>query len=379
MLNNPVAHFSKRYIAALRLHATGRSRIIPPTAQGLGRAAVGLETWDLARLHEAALKDLMVSPGLAARRKSVEKQVGAYFLETLAPIEETHRIARVAKRRIRELDAALEARNDTLESARKTLALEVSRRQAAEAELAKGLRDCDVLLEQSRLMRVQMRGLARRLLTAQEDERGEISRELHEEIAQTLVGINVLLFSLSKAATINTVGLKRKIAATQRLLVRSVSTVHRFAGELRPSLLDDLGLIPALRSYLRALPLRHGLQIHFKAFAEVEGMEDRKRTACYRVAQEALLNVVRHAGASVAMVELKKVGNGVRMEVSDNGKAFDPARVFASETIKRLGLLGMRERVEMVGGQFSIVSAAGKGTIVRAEFPFSSNRRIKPP
>jgi len=332
----------------------------------------------LARLHEVALNDLMGSRGSAARKKSVEKQVGAYFLETLAPIEETHRIARAAKLQIRELGAALDARNDALESAMKRLVLEVSRRQAAEVGLAKGLRDCSVLLVQSRLMRVQMRGLARRLLTAQEDERGEISRELHEEIAQTLVGINVLLSSLSEAATINTVGLKRKIAATQRLLLRSVSIVHRFAGELRPSLLDDLGLIPALRSYLRSLPLRHGLRIHFKAFAEVEAMEDRRRTACYRVAQEALLNVVRHAGASIAVVEIKNVGNGVRLEVSDNGKAFDPARVFASESIKRLGLLGMRERVEMVGGRFSIVSVAGQGTTVRAEFPFSSDRRINP-
>jgi len=346
----------------------------------LGRTAVvlGLETWDLARLHAEALHALMASPRLAARKKSVEKQVGAYFLETLAPIEETHRIARTAKQQIRELDAALEAKDEALESARKRLALEVSRRHAAEDGLAKGLRDCDVLLEHSRLMRVQMRGLARRLLTAHEDERGEISRELHEEIAQTLVGINVLLSSLSKAAMINTAVLKRKIAATQRLLVQSVTTVHRFAGQLRPSLLDDLGLIPALRSYLRALPLRHGLRIHFKAFAEVEALEDCKRTACYRVAQEALLNVVRHAGASMALVEIKKVGNGVRMEVSDNGKAFDPARVFASETIERLGLLGMRERVEMVGGRFSIVSAAGKGTTVRAEFPFSTDRRIHP-
>ena len=145
-------------------------------------------------------------------------------------------------------------------------------------------------------------------------------------------------------------------------------TVHRFARELRPALLDDLGLLPALRSYMRDFTKRTHIPIRFTAFAEVENMSIGKRTVLYRVAQEAITNVGKHAQASRLEVSLKGRGGVVQMEIRDNGKAFDVERVLARRTT-RLGLLGMRERVEMVGGSFAAESTRGQGTTIRVQLP----------
>jgi signal transduction histidine kinase len=153
---------------------------------------------------------------------------------------------------------------------------------------------------------------------------------------------------------------------------RSLQIVHKFARELRPASLDDLGLIPALRAYIDELPKRKGRRISFAAFSGVEALGNDKRTVLYRVAQEALTNVVKHAQARQVKVLILKAPGGVSLEVSDNGKAFDVARLSSPRWTKRLGLLGMRERVEMVGGRFNIVSCAGIGTTLRAEIPFDS-------
>jgi len=144
---------------------------------------------------------------------------------------------------------------------------------------------------------------------------------------------------------------------------------------LRPAMLDDLGLTPALRSFIKELPHTKDLKIQLKTTPEVEAMDNMRRTVFYRVAQEALLNVVRHAEARTATVSLETIPNGIRLEVRDDGKAFEMADMVATIDYQRLGLLGMKERVRMVGGEFYIESKPGKGTIVRAEIPYLTNLR----
>ena len=129
---------------------------------------------------------------------------------------------------------------------------------------------------------------------AQEEERKEISRELHDEIVQTLTGINVQLATLKLEAGANKKSLSKHISYTQRLVERSVDIVHQFARGLRPTLLDDLGLIPALHAYLKAYTRRTGLQVGFSTFAGVEKLGNEKRTVLYRVAQAALMNISQH-------------------------------------------------------------------------------------
>jgi signal transduction histidine kinase len=248
---------------------------------------------------------------------------------------------------------------------------ESDRRREAEAALKKSEKHHILLLNQSRQMQEHLRHLTRKILTAQEDERRQISRELHDEIAQTLTGINVRLANLKREAVVNTKGLKGKIAGTQRLVQKSVKIVHRFARQLRPALLDDLGLIPALNSFTNGMQERTKIPIKLITFPEMQDIDVRKRTVFYRVAQEALTNVVRHAEAKMIQVAFKKHKTSVLMEIRDNGKSFNVQFVLLARGKKHLGILGMRERVEMVGGIFKIESESGHGTLVSAEIPVS--------
>jgi signal transduction histidine kinase len=262
-----------------------------------------------------------------------------------------------------------------LATARRQLNREIARRKLAEAALRKSERRSKQLLAQSRQLHEQMRYLARQILLTQEEERKQISRELHDEIAQTLAGINVYLAALKVESTAKNRGLGRNIARTQRLVEKSVDIVHRFARELRPAVLDDLGLIPALHSFMKGFTGRTRLPIRFTASAEVEQLNTTKRTVLYRVAQEALTNIAKHAAAGTVNVSLQKISGAVSLEITDDGKSFPVGRGFRANKHKRLGLVGMRERVEMVGGSFTIESAPGIGTTVRAQIPFGSTNR----
>ncbi|MFH1498388.1 MAG: sensor histidine kinase [Verrucomicrobiota bacterium] len=257
----------------------------------------------------------------------------------------------------------------TLAVIERKLGREVARRKRCEQALKESREGHRLLLVQSLVLQKKLRGLAHQILSAQEEERRLISRELHDEVVQTLVGINVQLASLGHAASVGTKALRTKIASTQRLVEKSVSAVHQFARELRPSVLDDLGLIPALRAYMKTMADRKKIRIELTATASVETLNDRGRTVLYRVAQEALTNVARHAQATLVSVSIKKTQGAVRMEVHDDGKSFNVEKTIGSKTNKRLGLLGMRERVEMVGGTLTIESAPGHGTTVCAYIP----------
>jgi signal transduction histidine kinase len=254
---------------------------------------------------------------------------------------------------------------------------ESARRKVVETALKKSEKHHIQLLNQSRQMQEHLRHLTHKILTAQEDERRQISRELHDEIAQTLTGINVRLANLKREAVANTKGLKGKISGTQRLVQKSVKIVHRFARQLRPALLDDLGLIAALGSFINGMQERTNIPIKLVTFPELQELDVRKRTVFYRVAQEALTNIVRHAEAKLVLVTFKNRRKTVLMEIRDNGKSFNVQYVLLAKGKRHLGVLGMRERVEMVGGTFKIESSPGQGTLVSAEIPFPLGAKTK--
>jgi signal transduction histidine kinase len=249
---------------------------------------------------------------------------------------------------------------------------ETVRRKAAEAELKESHLHYGQLLAQSRLMQKQLRHLSHQILLAQEEERKHISRELHDEISQILTGINVRLATLKLEATTNTATLKKKIVNTQRLVERSVEAVHRFARELRPPMLDDLGLIPALLAFMKEFGKRTGLRIRFTAVAadKIDALDSLKRTALYRVAQEALTNAVKHGHASLAKVSIQLQPKTLDMEISNNGTSFDVAHTLNERRRNCLGITGMRERMEIVGGTFAITSVPDNSTTVRVQVPF---------
>jgi PAS domain S-box-containing protein len=262
-----------------------------------------------------------------------------------------------------------QARMEALALVNRDLRREIGRRQAVEQSLRKSEQHYSRLLEQSRQMQEQLRLLSRQVLSTQEEERKKISRELHDVIAQTLTGINVRLATLKKEAATNTQGLQRSIARTQRLVQQSVDIVHQFARKLRPTVLDDLGLIPALHTFMKHFRAETGIRVSLSAFAAVEQLHGDKRTVLYRVAQEALTNVARHAQASQVEVKLQKLDGAVCLTVTDDGKGFRTEGVVQTKKAKRLGLLGMKERLEIVGGNLTITSAPGKGSIILAQVP----------
>jgi signal transduction histidine kinase len=292
---------------------------------------------------------------------------------TASSTSENHRAALETNGHLNQVNETLSQRTVERGAICRQLNHEIVRRKAAEEALAKSEQLYGLLLERSRQMQEHLRHLSHQVLFAQEEERKQISRELHDEIAQTLTGINISLATLTKEATINTSSLKKKIASTQQLVEKSMKIVHRFARELRPMLLDELGLIPALHSYMKNFTERTGVHIRFTVFAELEQLDSVKRTVLYRVAQEALTNVARHAQASLVKVSIRKLDGTIRMEIIDNGKSFHVQHVLSGKRNKRLGLLCMRERLEMVNGSFTVESAPGKGTIIRAQIPFSNN------
>jgi signal transduction histidine kinase len=246
---------------------------------------------------------------------------------------------------------------------------EIVRRQAVEQNLKKSEQRQSRLLKQSRHIQGQLRHLSHQILQAQEEERLRISRDLHDEIAQTLVGINVQLATLTREAAGGPKGLQQKIARTQQMVEKSVEKVHQFARKLRPALLDDLGLIPALHAFMKSFTKRTGVRTNLTAFAAVERLDVAKRTVLFRVAQEALTNVGRHAQASRVEVIIHKLPDGICMKIKDDGKSFQVDHLLHGKGRKHLGLLGMRERLEMVGGTFEVESALGKGTTIIAQIP----------
>jgi signal transduction histidine kinase len=246
---------------------------------------------------------------------------------------------------------------------------EIARRKDVEKSLRKSEHQSAQLLKRAGLVQDQLRHLSRRILLVQEEERKRISRELHDVIAQLLTGINVRLATLKKEASVNTKGLGKKITSAQRLVEKSVDIVHRFSRELRPPALDDLGLIPALHSFFKRFTEETGIRVSLTASAEVEGLSNAKRTALYRVAQEAMHNVARHAQASRVNVNISKRPGAIDLRIKDNGKAFDVSHMLQLRKSQSLGLLGIRARAEMVGGKFTIESEPGQGTTILIQIP----------
>lgn len=376
--NPNVQGLAQRYRAALHRYLDKGSAAQLRAALTLGRQALksGLGTLDLALIHEqAVLEDALALKISPTRRARNIQRAGVFFAEAMLPLEETHRAAREVNARLNELNRELNKHTRTLAASNTKLKKEIIKRKAVEATLRKSRQDAVQSLQESRRMQEQLRLLSRRVLSAQEDERKRISRELHDVVAQMLTGINIRLATLKSEAALSTKDFGRKISRTQRLVEESVDNVHRFARELRPAMLDDLGLIPALHTFMNSFTKETGIRVSLKTFAAVENLSIAKRTVLYRVAQEALNNVARHAQASRVDVNIQRVEDHVDVQIKDDGKAFDVGRVLNSKKVRHLGLLGMRERVEMLGGKFKVASAPGKGTTIHLKIPV--NRVIK--
>ena len=223
-----------------------------------------------------------------------------------------------------------------------------------------------ILYEQMQASTERMQGLSRRLVEVQENERRQIARELHDEAGQALVSLRLGLRLLEREIDQGG-GAGIRVAELVSRTDAVIEGLHRLAADLRPASLDHLGLEAALRQFLASAGVGLGLVIRFKArgFAEVR-LPTAVETALYRVAQEAVTNVVRHARATRVDVLAEHRGEWVRLMVEDDGVGFDPDGAWPEDSI---GLVGMKERAEALGGSLTIESVAGRGTTVVVEVP----------
>jgi two-component system sensor histidine kinase UhpB len=221
-------------------------------------------------------------------------------------------------------------------------------------------------VQQSRLDALQKeqalrRELLRHTVRAQEEERARIARELHDETAQELSAVMLELATLRSM-------LKRQKAVSEKVerlqsLSRQISQgLYRLVRDLRPAQLDDLGLVPALRYLIGQYHLSMNLDAAFRVEGDVRRLDPALETTLFRVAQEALTNVARHAGTREAQVELIYGTETICLTVADKGQGFDALERFSAP--RGWGLEGMRARIESVGGEFRLVSAPGEGTII---------------
>jgi signal transduction histidine kinase len=207
----------------------------------------------------------------------------------------------------------------------------------------------------------ETRSLSAQLERAQEEERRSIARELHDEIGQA---VSAIAWEVGRAASMAESGpVRTQLAAVSTAAERTVEAVRRISLSLRPSMLDDLGLVAALEWQAREVGNRTGLDVEVLAEDSAGEMPDAQRTCIYRVTQEALQNCVRHAGASAVRIGLTQAPKSVKLHVEDNGKGFRPART------RGLGLLGMEERVTRLGGRLLVRSEPGRGTTLSVELP----------
>lgn len=216
----------------------------------------------------------------------------------------------------------------------------------------------------------RLRRLTRRFEAAKEDERKRIARELHDDLGPSLTAVIINLQLLS--AERRPEQLTRRIEETVDLADRMIQRIREISLDLRPPLIDELGLVPALSGYLESISERTGIKIAMSGDRELGPLPAHVPITAFRIVQEAVTNVIRHAGACRVDVAVRRNGSGIDVSVTDDGRGFDVGETMDhAATGKAIGLLGMQERVGMVGGEIEIDSAPGVGTRIRARLPLS--------
>jgi signal transduction histidine kinase len=211
--------------------------------------------------------------------------------------------------------------------------------------------------------RSELEQLSSRLVDAQEEERRSISRELHDEVGQSLGALLVDLGRLASNLPADSSEIRERLDRMKSLTERTVGTVRDIALLLRPSMLDDLGLVAALEWQGREVSRRSEMEVAVESANVSDDLPDEYKICVYRLVQEALNNAVRHSKARNAKVRVSGGAAGIEIEVSDDGRGFDPQRT------RGLGILGMEERVKRLGGSLTVQSTPGQGTVVKAELP----------
>lgn len=212
----------------------------------------------------------------------------------------------------------------------------------------------------------EVRQLTEHLQNIREEERTSIAREIHDELGQQLTVLKMDVTWIDRKLTNVDPAIKEKLRDLVNVLNQTIKTVRRISSELRPSLLDDLGLIAAVEWHLKEFEKRSGIKTQFDAPAKELSLNDATKTTLFRIMQESLTNVARHSQAKTVKVNLFQRNGNIFLRIEDDGIGFEQEKVSSKRT---LGILGMRERTTMIGGKYKINSSEGKGTVVLVSIP----------
>lgn len=213
------------------------------------------------------------------------------------------------------------------------------------------------------------------IIDAQESERKRISRELHDEIGQALTAIKFNLDMIDKDLPQASSPIRERLGEAKSLSNETLTAMRQLSMDLRPTMLDDMGLIPTLRWYTQNFSNRLNIYSHFQAIGFEEKLPPEIETAFYRIVQEALNNIGKHAAADHVEISLERKDSIISASITDNGKGFDLDRVLHPESPERgFGIVGMQERVSLLGGHIDIESKLGLGTRIHIEVPYQNGR-----
>ncbi|MFC1550214.1 PAS domain-containing protein [Candidatus Neomarinimicrobiota bacterium] len=226
------------------------------------------------------------------------------------------------------------------------------------------------LVKTLKKQRKSLQVLSREVINAQESERQRISHELHDDIGQSLTAISLNLEAINLDVK-NETKLKDRIKDSHKLVRKTIDDVHRFSFALRPIIIDDLGLIPAIQSQAENFQKRTGIVVKIKGNKEAENTTNEIKTVLYRVIQEGLNNIAKHSNASAVRIVLGIDGHSISLKISDNGKGFDINQLDQSSETGSQGLQGIEERIQLVGGSLQIQSNSKSGTTLTVKAPYA--------
>ncbi len=306
------------------------------------------------------------------RLAEVSKHFDRYTEAEIREVYEKTHAMQTKLAMLRQEESVLREKRDDLERRLVSLAQTIERAEGLAGKISVVLnylhddfKQVNEMLEEAK----EKQEFGLKIIEAQEEERRKISREIHDGPAQMLA--NILLRSELVERTFLNQDVDQalvEIKSVREMIRTSLYEVRRIIYDLRPMALDDLGLIPTMKKYISTTADYNNLKIEFHAFGEKKRLHQKYEIAVFRLVQEALQNAVKHAEASLIQVKLDIGKSDLTMVIKDNGVGFDPSL----KKDKSFGLIGMRERVEMLEGEMNISSSIGKGTTIYIKVPYTS-------
>ncbi len=215
----------------------------------------------------------------------------------------------------------------------------------------------------------QLQQLGVSIIKAQEEERKRVAREIHDGPAQLMANIVMRAEYILKLMDVNPENVRKELVSLQELVRQSLQDVRKIIFDLRPMVLDDLGLVPAINRYMEDYEKQYDIHVEVVFFGKQIRLPPATEVALFRVVQEALNNVHKHARAKHVLIKMEQLANKITILIKDNGRGFEPEAVGKNSNRECYGLINMRERVQILNGEFKITSTPGKGTLINLSVP----------